>query len=118
MPSRNDTERGLILESEISTARLVELALILHTRDFGDELYGRSHAWYAIDITRQGAREFLAAHDETGQRRMASSALVRAGWTARAIAGLAGPFDGRCDNVLHPKSAHPYDGNTCINARA
>ena len=92
MPSRNDTERGLILESEISTTRLVLLALTLHTRDSGNELWGRSHAWYAIDITQDRARAFLAAHDETGQRRMASSALAMAGWTLQGIAAIPEPW--------------------------
>ena len=90
MPSQNEYNRAMIAESEISTARLVELALTLHTREFCNQLYGRSHAWYAIDITQDRARAFLAAHYETDQRRMASNALAMAGWTLRDI------MDGRC----------------------
>ena len=89
MPTQNDYNRASIAESEVSTARLAELALTLHTRDFTNELWGRSHAWYAIAHTQEAAHEFLYAHDAADQRRMASSALAMAGWSAEGIAALS-----------------------------
>jgi hypothetical protein len=83
---RSEVEQAAIAESGVSTEKLVTLALTRPVRDLTNELYGRSHAWYAIASTQEQAREFIAAQTPDEQRRMASRALAMAGYAASDIA--------------------------------
>ena len=82
---RYETEQAVIAESGVSTENLVTLALTLTTRDFTNVLWGRSHAWYAIASTQAQARDFITAQGPGEQRRMASTALAKAGYTASDV---------------------------------
>ena len=82
---RDEIERAVIAESDVSTERLVTLALTLPTHDFTNVLWGRSRAWYAIANTQTQARDFITAQTQSEQRRMASTALAKAGYSANDV---------------------------------
>jgi hypothetical protein len=83
-PTPKDLEEAAIRESDMATARLVALALTLPTRDFRNELWGRSHAWASIASSQASAIQFVIEHP-TDQREMAARALARAGHQLRDL---------------------------------
>lgn len=65
--------------SDMPTGRLLALALTLPTVDGRNDLFGRSHAWYAIASTQARAIEFAMEATTDYRREMAARALSRAG---------------------------------------
>jgi hypothetical protein len=76
-----------IYRSDMPTNRLAAAALTLGTVDGRNELFGRSHAWYSIASTQAAAIEFLMDVTEIRRRRLAATALAKAGYQASQLAG-------------------------------
>jgi hypothetical protein len=82
-----------MLLSQLENPRLLALALTLPTVPGRSELYGRSHAYYAIAASQQAAIEHVMTWAEQGGQHalhvMAARALAAAGYDLAAIKALA-----------------------------
>jgi hypothetical protein len=83
-------ERDALYTSDISTGRLMALALTVETVETYSELHGRDRAWYAIANTQAVAIEYVLgqADDDDALRIMASRALALAGWSLAGVLAL------------------------------
>lgn len=81
-------EELAIRMSDIATGRLIALALTLPVVKTRNDLFGRSHAWYAIAHSQARAVEFAMEATPEDQRGMAARALALAGHELRHIRTL------------------------------
>lgn len=110
---RSGNMRDAIIASEVATEQLVTLALTLPTAG-GSELWGRSHAWYAIAHTQPDAQVFMGTVSaETERRRIAAHALALAGYAPRDVRALAVRMTAR--RVPEPGPGRYRYADTCAN---
>ena len=85
MSYSSHTRGEAIRQSDMPTEQLAWLAVTLPVQELGNELFGRSHCWYAIASSRVAAFNWLhslGGDDTTGAklREVASKALGLGGW--------------------------------------
>lgn len=80
----NDRWQQEIIDSPLRTDALLALALTLPVNEQGNELFGRSHAWYSIASSQARAIMYALSTTEPYTRQMAARALASAGYDVPA----------------------------------
>jgi hypothetical protein len=90
MVYRSDVKCEEIIGSGVATEDLVAQALSRPTVEMLSELYGRTHAFYALGHTLPAAVAFMATvTSDSERRRMAARALAMAGYEVSDLSSLA-----------------------------